>query len=253
MSFFRYKTLHFSDEYNVSKHVRSGAKNCIELIAVHAARQERGIKSHLSSFNRFITFIQNFENLNIDFGNNPHHCDPPRVMDPVNPYNNLADCWDSKSIQLLKKYAKETGQRLQKLASSRIAHLDTLFESQTECPQDVREILGFDPTKLKVLFGTTACNSNQINRNVRNKIFHTDKGKTFLDKILENFKSAINASKASGGDENQIKKAIQNIIDKHMGNTNAWSSFSMDTHENYDVTLTVPFDSNKAIQVSFKQ
>lgn len=98
--------MHFNDYV-------SGAKSCIELIAVYAANQEdkMGTKSYLRSFERFIKNLQNFDQLNIHFESNENQVldkNRPRVIDPVNPYNNLANNWDRKSIELMKQYANET-------------------------------------------------------------------------------------------------------------------------------------------------
>lgn len=245
--------MHFSDEYKVSKYSRSGAKNCIELISVHAAIEEMATKSCLRSFEHFIMCIQKFDDLNIAFGSNGHQCVRPRVMDPVNPYNNLASCWDPDSIKLLKQYARETSKRLQHLESSDNALLDKLFEPQPVYRSDMPEILGFDPMKLKIELGTTPY-SLLPDLKVRNEDFHKDyKLRMFMDTIQKYYQSAIHASKASGYDENQITKAVQHTIDKQICNRDeqTWSP-AEGKHEESDITFTIPINSTKAIRISHR-
>lgn len=130
--FHRYSTLHFNDYI-------SGAKSCIELIAVHAAKQEEMCEeiSYLRCFKRFIKYLRNFEDLNIQivhFKKKKRAVvdkNRPRVIDTVNPYNNFVNNWNQKAIELVKFYADETKQRLDYLGSRGLIDLRLLFEAQS--------------------------------------------------------------------------------------------------------------------------
>lgn len=229
----------------------SGAKSCIELIAVYSANKEQSMatKSYLRSFDRFIKYLQDFDHLNISFNNNEHeHQDLPRVIDPVNPYNNLAKSWNQKSVQLIKSYANESNRRLQFLANRRAVHLDQLFESQPVYNVDLKEIFG---TNSKWLVSSEYF-SLQRDIKIRNERFHKDYelviGLEYLKKILP---STICVSKASDYDENKAKEVIQNTISKQIRNVTkeTWSP-TVENHDDYDVTFTIPFANQKAIRIS---
>lgn len=138
--FYRYSTLHFKDYI-------SGAKSCIELVAVHSANQEEMLKekSYLRCFKRFIKYLRNFDQLNVQivgFGKKGRKVvdkSLPRVIDPVNPYNNLASNWNLKSIELVKDYANETKRRLDSLGSRRSIDLHLLFKPQSVYCNEVEE------------------------------------------------------------------------------------------------------------------
>lgn len=104
----------------------SGGSTFIELVAVFAARRgqrgNRKFNSYLKCYIRFLEFLINFEQLNVAF----NRCNPvfkahlpsksiPRVIDPVNPYNNYINNWSSEAIQRLKQSATITYQQLQGL------------------------------------------------------------------------------------------------------------------------------------------
>lgn len=224
---------------------------------MHAANQEQGMvtKSYLRSFKRFIDNLQNFDNLNIHFEKNEHEVldkNRPRVMDPVNPYNNLAQNWDPKSVQLVKDYARESNRRLEFLANLRMARLDQLFVPQPVYRQDMRDIFEYNPTKSQWMVGTKAF-SLLPDLKVRNECFHTDYKLWHRLEILKTyFQLAILASGASGCDENQIKEAVQNTISTQVCNTKlAWTT-AEDEHDNYDVTFTIPMSNQKAVRISYR-
>lgn len=132
ISFYRYSTLHFNDYV-------SGAKSCIEQIAVYAATQEEMCTeiSYLRCFKRFIKYLRNFDALNVQimhFSKKVRKAvdkNRPRVIDPVNPYNNLARNWNPKSIEWVKFYANGTKQRLDFLGSRGSIDFRLLFEPQS--------------------------------------------------------------------------------------------------------------------------
>lgn len=243
--------MHFSDYV-------SGAKTCIELIAVYAANHEEKMekKSYLRSFQRFINYLQNFDDLNIHFEEDEHQVlikSRPRVMDPVNPYNNLATEWDRKSIGLIKSYANETKRRLDILASTPTAPLNKLFEPQPVLLPEIREIFGCNSTKW--LIGTTATDSLFPDLKIRNKRFGNEKNlRKGLEILKVYFQFAICTSRASGYDESKTQEVMQNTIDKHVDNTEStWSSSSSnDKHEDYDVTFTIPSLNQKAMRISYR-
>lgn len=126
---FWFSTLHFEEKI-------SGAKSLIELIAVHASINEPN-KDYWRCFAQVVKHLQHFYQLNIVFEKEykfPEHQildeSRPRVIDPVNPYNNLAKNWTVKSIELMKHYANETYRRIELLADENIVRLDFLFEPQ---------------------------------------------------------------------------------------------------------------------------
>lgn len=106
----------------------SGASTFIELVAVFAARHgQRGPRkynSYLKCFIRFLLMLIRFDELNVEFpmGNSVfrEHLQfmddqRPCVIDPVNPYNNLARNWKSDAQDLIANYAEATFERLQDL------------------------------------------------------------------------------------------------------------------------------------------
>lgn len=102
----------------------SGANTLIELIAVYAARKgrrgNRKFNPHLRAFIRFLDMLTNFEQLNVSFNrcnamfkeHPPGESAVPRVIDPVNPYNNFIKYWSGKMIEALKCRAASTMDRL---------------------------------------------------------------------------------------------------------------------------------------------
>ncbi|XP_055298386.1 2'-5'-oligoadenylate synthase 1A-like [Sitodiplosis mosellana] len=250
---FWFKTLHLNDLRN-----RSGAKNCIELIAVYVAKQEENMetKSYLRSFKRFIDYLKNFDNLNIHFETDEHRVlnkSRPRVMDPVNPYNNLAKNWDRQSIQLVKAYAHESNRRLEVLANSRAARLDQLFEPQPVYRPDMGEMFERNPTKIQWLVGTETF-SRLPDLKVRNERFHTDhKLWGGLENIKKYFQFAILASTVSSCDENEMKEVVLNTISRQIYNSKVTRvSAEGEKHEDYDVTFTIPSSNQTAIRISYR-
>lgn len=245
---FRYKTLLFVDYV-------SGAKSCIETIAVYAAKQEEQMekKSYLRSFERFIQQLMNFEYLNIHFHSEHEVLDKsrPRVMDPVNPYNNLANNWDRRSIELVKQYARETKRRLDYLACICAARMDQLFEPQPVFRPDIGEIF---PSDSNWLVSTTTTVSSYPDLKIRNEQFRKDhKLSTGLEILKIYFQSAICTARASGLDVSQIQETVINTINKQVFNKECtWSAAENKKHEDYDVTFTIPSTSGNAMRISYR-
>lgn len=139
---FWYKSLSFNEYI-------SGASLFIELVAVYAAKNgykgNRRYCPHLKAFIRFLLLLMRFDELDVIFEMDPQifgkhlqHIDTelPRVIDPVNPYNNLVRNWNTKMRAWIVKYAEETYERLRDLVVDEpdtitMEHLiDDLFEEQ---------------------------------------------------------------------------------------------------------------------------
>lgn len=234
----------------------SGAKSCIELIAVYAANQElnMGNKSYLRCFQRFITYLQQFDSLNIHFGMQEHQIwdkTRPRVVDPVNPYNNLAKNWGRESIQLVKRYAGETNRRLSILAQMRVADLNQLFEPQPVYIPNMWETFGLKNAAWFI--GIYANVSMLPDLKVRNERFHKDfelrNGLKFLMAYLQ---IVTCISKALRMNTTQTQEAVQKMLSKQVfNNPNPnWKPAVNVSHEDFDVTFTIPLTEQKAIQVS---
>lgn len=111
------------------KHI-SGASTFIELVAVHAAskRHVGKKKSNFKAFVKFLDLMINFEKLDVSFETRSTMLKEhlmgdialPRVIDPVNPYNNFARYWceNANEIEALKSSADLTLKRLLILKSS---------------------------------------------------------------------------------------------------------------------------------------
>lgn len=122
-----------------------GASTFIELVAVHAARRgrkgSRKNNSHLKSFARFLKLLEDFDVLIVvlkernQFTDNQSILEIPRLVDPVNPFNNYARHWDAEAKKRMQYYAKTTFDLLERLVSSSKTDeqriIDLLFESQS--------------------------------------------------------------------------------------------------------------------------
>lgn len=251
---FRFKTLHFEGLKR-----RAGCKNCIELIAVHSANLEENFqtKSYLRCFKRFIDYLPNFDALIIHFEESDQQIlykDRPRVIDPVNPYNNLAANWNSQSDNLkkLKSFAKETKNRLNKLANSKEVCLDKLFEAQPANRVDIRNLLGLNSggswmVEIKSF-------SSLPDLEIHNKRFQNDHLlSNCLDYLMKNFQMAVNTSESSGYDVDKVKKVILNTISRQVSDRELpWSSGFGSGREDYDVTFNIPLSNENSMRISYR-
>lgn len=108
------------------KHV-SGASSFIEMVAVHAARKghygNRKYSPFLKAFIRFLQKLQNFGTMDVAFNrcnamfklHPPGETGVPRVIDPVNPYNNFMRYWNDDDVATLQSCAAATMAKLQDL------------------------------------------------------------------------------------------------------------------------------------------
>ncbi|KAG4079675.1 hypothetical protein HA402_009061 [Bradysia odoriphaga] len=253
---FWYKTLYF-DEYV------SGAKSAIELVAVYAAGKERnyGSVSHLRCFGQVVKYLMHFDEMNIVFEkeykfaeHQPVDGRRPRLLDPVNPYNNFASNWSRKSIELIKCFAKETNRRLQILADGKMAQLNVLFEPQPTRLAILSKVFPDTSHRSQWLVGSTDYNSLP-DLKVHNEKFMDDPDRRMGVEILKDFFRTVaysaNASPNTGPVE--VKTVIENLISSHVLNRKvSWVPASAERHEDFDVTFTVPCTNDKAVRVSYR-
>lgn len=102
----------------------SGASTFIELVAVYTASKrcigKKPLNPYVKAFKKFLEFLINFEELDVSFGISVTELEKhllPRVIDPVNPYNNFARYWSENrgEIDALKSSAALTLEQLRKL------------------------------------------------------------------------------------------------------------------------------------------
>ncbi len=121
-----------------TKHI-SGASTFIELVAVYAARKgrrrNRQHNPYLKAFIRFLQMLMNFKELDVSFNNrsalfmkHSFYHKMPRVIDPVNPYQNFARYWSSHKDKTdeLKNEAATTFRRLQNLVLNPCTEIDLI-------------------------------------------------------------------------------------------------------------------------------
>lgn len=253
LSKFWYKTLYF-DEYV------TGAKGSIELIAIYAATKERNYdsSSYLRCFKQILTLLTKFDELNIVFEKEYKFAEHqvldngrPRLMDPVNPYNNFAENWPEKSIKLIKIYANETNRRLEWLADRKIIHLNILFQ-----PQPIQMPL-LSEANIKHSVWLVGCLDYNLlpDLKIRNDAFLEDPHRRIGLKILENYFRFMSYSVMASPNCSavEVQRSIQDLISSHVLNRKVdWTEATDVNHENYDVTFTVPFSNGKAIRISFR-
>lgn len=251
---FWYKTLYF-DDYT------SGAKSAIELVAVYAARKESNYASasHLRCFGQVLKYLKNFDEMNIVFENEYKFAkhEPvddgrrPRLLDPVNPYNNFASNWSRKSIDLMKRYAKETYRRLQVLADGRIVQLNVLFEPQPTCLPIFSQVFPKTSNGRNWLVSSVDYNS-MPDLKIRNNKFMEDPNRRISLEILKGYFQFVLYSVRASPNSGQAKEAIENLISSHVyGQKLTWVP-SGERHEDFDVTFTVPCSKDKAIRISYR-
>lgn len=254
ISKFWYQTLYFNEYV-------SGAKNSIELIAVYAALKERNYDSlsYLRCFMQILNYLMKFDDLNVVFGNEykfPEHQildkGRPRLMDPVNPYNNLVKNWSRQSIELIKLYANETNRRLQFLANGNLIQLNILFEPQPMHMPLLSEIFPKHNNHTQWLVQRLDYNSLP-DLKIRNNKFMEDPRRRIGLEILKTYFSLMVYSVVASPDytAEKVKETIQNIISSHVINKKIEWTSSTDKHEDFDVTFTVPFN-DKAIRISYR-
>lgn len=176
----------------------------------------------------------------------------PRLMDPVNPYNNFAKNWSEKSIEWLKYYANVTNRRLQILADGKIAQLSILFEPQPHMPL-LSELFPYGSNYTQWLVGCLDYNSLPDLKIRNNKFLEEPRRRNGLEILRNYFHFMIYAVMASPNcSEMDVKKSIQDLISSHVINTKIEWVSSAEKHEDFDVTFTVPFSNARAIRISYR-
>lgn len=256
LSKFWYKTLYFQEYV-------SGAKSSIELIAVYAAMKERNYDSlsHLRCFGQFLKYLMKFDELNIVFENEykfPEHQvldnGRPRIMDPVNPYNNFAQNWSEKSIELIKAYANETYRRLQILANGCIIQLNVLFVPQ---PMHLPSLIDAFPNNKSCSQWLIGCYDYNLLADLKirnNKLMADFRFRNALEILKNYFRFMAYSVMASPNcSATEMQKSVQDLISSHVLNEKkSWVTAIDEKHEDFDVTFTIPFSKEKAIRISYR-
>lgn len=241
----------------------SGAKYLIELVAIAAAQEEENDieKSHNSNVNCFAMFIENmckFDTLNIVFEEEytdifPEHAvtdnSRPRVMDPVNPYNNLARQWNEKAIEKIKIAATETRQRL----FAGVVGLEKLFKPKwiSEMICDIKDNphrkqwlieVRHQYAPLKLLIRNDSINKNvQIRQRLE-----------FLQVYSMLLADSVMALPNTNAED--VRKKFKEMIKLHFLSKSGrqWSTIFDGGHDDFDVTLTIPVSPNTSIHISYR-
>lgn len=263
---FWYKTLNFSEYI-------SGAKYLIEIITVHAAKMERASgaptnKMYLRCLGRIMDYIIKFDSLKIIFENEYANgylknvakqmsANPPCVLDPSNPYNNLAKAFSDKPRMkdLLVSYAKETKNRLHQVFGFRLENsfqaLEYVFQPQPLVIPDL-------PTNIRNAKFLVGCDRQVLNypdRTIRNNRIEKDPSLLRIFDLMEVYFTLVMSIYKSdkGASLNQVQNLLTKTIDQsiHGHEPRLWSSAS-DLHENYDVTFTLNFGNKGCLKISMK-
>ncbi|KAJ6644483.1 hypothetical protein Bhyg_09452 [Pseudolycoriella hygida] len=114
----------------------------LEILAIRCGQKENRYpnKSLLRCFERMLEMIMNFDELDVVFRSEykfpEHQFDEntklPRVMDPVNPYCNFAEFFQSNTKLLLKTYASESITAIK--STETLDFPDTIFKSRPSQP-----------------------------------------------------------------------------------------------------------------------
>lgn len=239
----------------------SGGKLLVELVAVYAAQKEANYpsKSQLRCFTTFIHLMQNFECLDVVFEGEykfrEHQVTDnsrPRVMDPINPYNNLARNWSVSAQNQIKRYANETYRRLQNIYSTRKVDYNILFDYQGF----PRPPVSVPIDKVKWYYDVGQA-TRVPDLKIRNETKRSDPINALLLQGTQHLlQHKLNSTLVSdANDENNIEINITEGIDTHIRGQphQAWSpAFGVGaSHEEYDATFTIPMgDKGKSVKLS---
>lgn len=251
-----FKTLYFEKKI-------SGAKSLIELVAVFAVIEERKYDStsYLKCFTRILNYLRNFDDINIVFENEykfeEHQIldvSRPRVMDPVNPYNNFAKNWDEKAIELLKVYANETYDRLQPQSESNSIRLNRLFDPQPTRISILSEVFPYKCGISKWLIGPKSQKLLLPDLTIRNDNFWREMRFRKGLEILKNYFQLMMHSVIASPDSctSDAYTCVKDIISRHVINEQQSWVHTLEKHENFDLTFTIPVTTEEAIQISYR-
>lgn len=237
---------------SIATHV-SGASYFMELVAVHVVHKMSSNK-HSDAFVNFLQQIINFENIDIVFldeyrllnGHRPTDVMLPRLMDPVNPYNNLGRHFTTKSqvIPALKAHARNTYQNLRNLISMPDLQL-------------YHSIDLFDPLLMngvKVIKFSPKYNPRGIRRfkdvDIRHKMNDVDRKKIqFIQLCL----SAVCKKLEERYGPNNLEIVIEALVKILTAKLKAVTRMATDKyrHDEYDATVLLQTKESGAIRCSF--
>lgn len=258
----------------------SGRSTLMELVAVYAGKKEENRtcfqekQSLLSAFDTFLTLMQNFGQIKIEFDFDPLQpqqsidCYPDFksnghlklatqfVIEPANPFNNLANGVKPSQMKLFEMFATETRRRLNAFVIIKsVAHipLDQVFEPQPTIYAYMSEPM---KTFISTLQFMVSANVNDGPSSPTMTIRREAKYKSMeMQMVLKHFQSVFsivsqgfvsskNWEQKLTADESsrELKIKIQELIDINIlgcSNTRTWSS-TADRHEDKDITFSIP-------------
>lgn len=258
----------------------SGRSTLIELVAVHAGKKEedrtcfKEKQSLLSAFDTFLTLMQHFGQIKIEFDFDPLQpqrsidqfpqlksndhlkCTTPFVIEPANPFNNLAGGVTLTHAKLLESFATETRRRLDLYVkmTSVVAciPLNQLFEPQPTIHVYISDAMRKFVSNLQFLVGTRV---NEGPASPTMTIRKEEKYKsTEVQIVLKSFQSIFSivsqgfissknwqqkctAAEASS----ELQTEIYNLIDTNILGIQprTWINSTV-KHEDQDVTFYIP-------------
>lgn len=241
----------------------SGRSYMIEVMALHAAKEEERTFSTVSILTAFRKFLESMKNLNsvmivfekyYKIGDVDEYIlkQRPLVLDPANPYNNLAYPF-IKTYQIRKsfeKFATETIHRLAMYNAIYNLNVNTIFNPQpTQVPiEEVRKsVPAFENWAFQIKEEISNKRPNLIIRNEKRvDISGIEIIKHYLLKNISVFNNDI-----------KTKNVMQDEIVKIVSHDILNESFSRELgptdkkHEDYDVTFEIP-SKNFVVIVSIK-
>jgi len=246
----------------------SGRSTIIELLAIYAGQTEENNQSSpsiLRAFNRFLENMKNLDKIGISFQSEVLNltCSPPEfpkpfIIEPSNPFNNLAKGIKPRAMEQFKKFAGETLRRLKNevLQWSRLGYfpLELLFEAQ---PRIVKPGTGATPSRRLVdVIECTRKNPRMIVRN--DKKFGKEISamqRTVQNSLFTQIHALTSAGKPGVSDFDVQELAIGQVARHAYGVDKlnwGFGSAATERHEDFDVTFELPYaDQPRAIVASF--
>lgn len=259
----------------------SGRSTLIELVAVYAGKKEENRtcfqekQSILSAFDTFLALMQNFGQIKVEF----HDFDPlqpqrsidhypdfksndhlkrttPFVIEPANPFNNLAKGVKPSQMKLFEMFAAETRRRLNLYVIIKsVAHipLDQVFEPQPTIFVYMSDLMKKFISNLQFMV------SSKVNDGPSSPTMTIRKEEKYksveMQMVLKHFQSVFsivaqgfisskNWDQKLTADESshELQIKIQELIDINilgLSNTRTWSS-ATNRHEDQDITFSIP-------------
>lgn len=261
---FWYKTLYIPEYV-------SGAKQLIELVTVHAAHIERlggapTNKMYLRTFGRVLDYIIKFDSIHVIF-NDEYNSQfksvartmgsaRPCVLDPANPYNNLAKNFVDKPNMKdsLIGYARETKDRLYQLLDGRrqmnVDAIAFVFAPQPQIIPNIPENI----LNAQFMVGASTNVVRFPDKTIRNERLRTDRVLLqFFDLFQLRLMILMESYKANETVTLDDSKVImEQLINRNIyGHDRQWIR-STASHEEYEITFTIPFGNRGSVQISLK-